>query len=214
MNYKRSLFAMFGILTVAFALSSGEEITAGIDMDVASGGVFYTEPGFLSVPATTAKDYNVTHNGITFDLDGTSTSGMQNRYRSEPNYPLITDFAQWYSAGGIPELVTTISGLLPNTEHTVTFWTFNKGAGQTSHDFYEGAFLPENFLGTFTTSGAHNNLDNVVASVGWDLTSDKSGSIVVGVLPANNGERITLNGIAVLQIGEPPPPVGALISVR
>lgn len=37
-----------------------EAQTAGIDFDV-SGPI--TEPGFLSVPATGAKDYNVTHNG-------------------------------------------------------------------------------------------------------------------------------------------------------
>lgn len=51
--------------------------TAGIDFD--SGGPF-TETSFLSVPATGSKDYQVTHNGVTFTIDGGRSGGLSVGY--------------------------------------------------------------------------------------------------------------------------------------
>jgi len=194
-NTKKT-FLFGACLFAAAALSAGSAkaaFIAGIDMDYpASGGVYYTEPGFASVP-TAGQDYNVTTNGITFDLNGTC-KGMANRYRNQPAFPLETDFAQWWSSGGTAELECTFSGLEAEKEYTVTFWTYNMGAGQTTHDFYEGEVAVENLLGTFTTSGNQNDPDNWVPSVDWDLTSDANGMIVVNL---RGGERITVDGIAI-----------------
>ena len=89
---------IFSTAITLASLVTGHAQTAGIDFD--SGGPF-TEAGFLSVPATGSKDYNVTHNGVTFDIDGTSELGNQNRLRgsgADVNNDLTRDSIQWYSS--------------------------------------------------------------------------------------------------------------------
>ena len=132
-------------------------MTVGIDFDVASDGLFYTLPGYLSVPATGAKDYNVTTNGITFEIVGTSTDGNQARFRgfaANAGTDLTRDFQQWYSVGGVPEAAVTLSGLTPNADYTVSFTTYNAGSGATIHSFYEGTVATGTLLSEFTSGGA------------------------------------------------------------
>jgi len=194
----RSLRSALGSLAIAATCHAQ---TAGIDFDF--GGPT-TESGFLSVPATGAKDYNVTHNGITFDIDAKSTLGNQNRLRgsgADVNNDLTTDFIQWYSReeDPIPEAAITLSGLLPTSEYQLSFYHFNNGAFQQPHSAYNGTVATGIPLGTATVSSSVPNVDYIVAS-------DSDGEMLI-TLTGNNG-RLTFNGMSVTYLGpaiEPQP---------
>jgi len=212
----------FILPTVAFANLSAlictpsidAAITAGIDFDVATGGVIYTEPGFLSLPATAAKDYNVTHNGITFDIKTTYASqGNAARNRNiQALTPLSTDFMQWFGRDqpGAVEATVTLSGLEFNTDYELSFYHYNHGAFQNNHFLYLGASATTGtLLGTFMATGNPNAPATWVPNVNYTLNSGSAGEIVVTMqaeIYLNAGveeSRLTFNGMSVTLIPEP-----------
>ena len=222
MKLKSTLTVITGGLALAFAPFSHAAVLAGIDFDVPSGASHtppsftWTESGHLSVPATTAKDYNVIHNGITFDIKTTyANQGNANRYRGGATAanplnnltPMTVDFIQWYgrNAAGPVEAAITLTGLAANTNYTLSFYMYNAGAGQTTHSFYEGPVAPENLLSTFTTAGNQNTPATWVPNVDYTLTSDITGKIVVTIVApqfdaggGNTDSRLTFNGMSVI----------------
>lgn len=244
MNTQRTLIGMVGALILAFAPSAHaveivpitsfnpytffeDGVTAGIDFDVASGGVYYTQPGFLSVPAIfNIKDYNVTHNGITFDIKTTNANqSNQSRWRGDSNLaltgPLMNDFIQWYGIFATPnnavEATFTLTGLTANTDYLVSFFTFNVGAGQTTHKFYDGASSAAPLITTFTTSGNQYNYSSWVTGLRLKINSGVSGQIVVTIQgtewpkDVRYESRLTFDGMSVVG---PPIPDGTLIFVK
>ena len=197
-------------------------ITAGIDFDVDSSGdpgtQYVTQSGFLSVPATGTKDYNVTHNGITFDIKTTNANlGNQSRWRNNANAgDLMNDFQQWYGrfaeAGNAVEAAITLTGLEPTSDYLLSFFTYNVGAGQTTHNFYNGASSAAPPITTFSTSGNQNNYSAWVPGIGLQISSDASGQIAVTIqgnenlVNSNYESRLTFDGMSVTYIGPAIPP--------
>jgi hypothetical protein len=97
---------------------------AGIDFDDNSP----TQAGFLGIPASNNKAYNLTHNGITFDIVVTNANlNNQNRDRVTAG-DLIRDFEQWYgNTGTAIEFTLTLSGLDPSTDYDISVWHLNQG---------------------------------------------------------------------------------------
>ncbi|MBI1336286.1 MAG: PEP-CTERM sorting domain-containing protein [Phycisphaera sp.] len=200
-------------------------ITAGIDFDVDSSGdpgaQYVTQAGFLSVPATTAKSYNVTHNGITFDITTTNANQFNaNRWRANATAgDLMNDFVQFYgdgytTTGNAVTATVSLTGLLPNTDYDVSFFTYNVGSGQVTHTFYEGTSASGTPLTTFTTAGSQTNFTTWKPGIKFGLKSNANGRIDVTVQAneflntsgPNNGKygsRLTLDGIAVNVVPEP-----------
>jgi hypothetical protein len=197
-------------------------ITAGIDFDVDSDGAAgfqaATQPGFLSVPATTAKDYNVTHNGITFDIK-TLNANLANQARwrgattAETAGVLINDFQQWYgrfeTEGKAVEAAVTLTGLTPNTDYQISFFTYNVGSGQSIHNFYEGTSSADPLITTFTTAGNQDTYSTWKPGITFQINSGNSGEIAVTIqgieyIAGSNFEsRLTLDGISVVELGGP-----------
>jgi uncharacterized protein (TIGR03382 family) len=194
-------------------------ITAGIDFDVDSSGdpgfQAVTQSGFLSVPATATKDYNVTHNGITFDIKTTNANqGNQFRWRNNANAgDLMNDFQQWFgsfaTSGNEVEAAVTLTGLVANTDYQVSFFTYNVGAGQTTHRFYEGTSSAAPLITTFMTSGNQNTYATWVPGITFQINSGSNSEIAVTVQAveflsgSNYQSRLTMDGIAVTVIPEP-----------
>ena len=196
-------------------------VTAGIDFD--DGGP--TQSGFLGIPASNSKTYDVTTGGITFDIDVTNANqGNQNRDRgagsaSAPHGDLTRDFEQWYRIDNAPgnavEASVTLTGLAANTDYDITFFTYNIGSGQTTHTFYEGTSSADPLITTFTTSGNDNNQSTWSPGVTFRINSGASSEISVtiqatvaedmseGVGTGTYRSRLTLDGIAVNVVPEP-----------
>jgi hypothetical protein len=191
-------------------------ITAGIDFDVDSssdpGAQYVTQAGFLSVPATTAKSYNVTHNGITFDIVSRNNNlTNQSRWRNNANAgDLMNDFQQFFgdTAGSPVEATITLTGLAANTVYLLNFFTYNVGAGQTTHTFYDGASSAGPLITTFTTSGNQNTYATWVPGIGFKINSGASGEIAVTIKGTqdtdNNQSRLTFDGMSVTSLGPAP----------
>ena len=191
-------------------------ITAGIDFDVPNNQdppAFDTQPGFLSLPATADKEYNVTHNGITFDIV-TRNNNLANQQRNRNNAnagPLMTDFQQFFgdTEGSPVEATVTLTGLLPNTFYEVAFFTANVGAGQTTHSFYDGASTDDPLITTFSTSGNQNNYGAWSPGIIFLISSGSNAEISVTIQgtqadtsPFNS--RLTFDGMSVKEIGPAP----------
>ncbi len=202
----------FPVAVCIFPLLGQSQITAGIDFDVSGNGETNTEPNFLAVPATAAKEYNVTHNGITFDITTTNNNrGNQNRRRGQTDLTaLIRDFVQFYGDTGTPvEATITLSGLVPNADYELSFFTYNAGAGQTTHNIYDGSSASTGtLLANFTTSGTWLTPETWIPNFVHTLNSGPSGQIIATIeapLKTNGESRLTLDGMSVTQVGEPTP---------
>lgn len=193
-------------------------ITAGIDFDDGTSSNFPdpTQSGFLSIPASNDKSYNVTTDGITFDLQISNANlGNQNRNRNNANAgAIMTDFEQWYgrssTSGEEVEGTVTLSGLDANTDYQVSFFTMNVGAGQTTTRFYDGATTDDPLITEFSTSGNQNNYAAWSPGITLEFNSGSNAEIVV-TLQANEyvaGEnfesRLGICGISVVSLGPPP----------
>jgi hypothetical protein len=195
-------------------------ITAGIDFDddsntTLAGNQLVTQPGFLSIPPSNNKTYNVTTNGITFGINVINANqGNQNRWRNSPVAgALLNDFEQWYGSdtiAGNPVAATfTLSGLLANTDYRLSFFTYNVGAGQTTHRFYEGTSSAAPLITTFTTSGGPASFATWVPGITFQINSGVDSEIAVTVVApefpngANSDSRLTFAGLAVTAIPEP-----------
>jgi hypothetical protein len=140
-------------------------VTAGLDFDDNSP----TQSGFLGVPASNLKIYNLTHNGISFDITvSNANQANQNRDRgptngSGQNGDLTRDFEQWYgidALGGAVEAHIKITGLLANSIYDLDFFTMNIASGNTRHFFYNGTSSSGDLIVDFTTAGAPNTEAN------------------------------------------------------
>lgn len=198
-------------------------VTAGIDFD--DGGP--TQSGFLSIPASNAKTYDVTTGGITFDIDVTNANiANQNRDRgsggaTNPFGDLTRDFEQWYgihsTSGNAVEASVTLTGLVANTDYDLSFFTYNISSGQTTHTFYEGTSPAAPLITTFTTAGSQNNQAIWSPGVILRINSGANAEISVTIQAdeflddkgnADPGDddyrsRLTLDGIAVNVVPEP-----------
>jgi hypothetical protein len=177
-------------------------VTAGIDFNDGSP----TQSGFTGIAASNNTTYNVLSNGITFDIGVRNTNtGNQNRDRGAAGGDLVRDFEQWFNnlgTGVLVEATVSLSGLLPNTDYDISFFTFNIGAGQSTHTFYDGAAITDPVITTFTTGG--NQLNFATWSPGVTITTNSGVSGVIDLtVQSNSGSRLTLNGIAVQVIPEP-----------
>lgn len=195
-------------------------ITAGIDFDDGSP----TQEGFLSIPASNAKEYNVTTNDITFDLQVRNANlGNQNRNRNNANAgDLITDFEQFYGrhpdSGVEVEATLTLTGLAANTDYQVSFFTVNVGCCNTTTRFYDGATSDDPLILEFTSSGNQNNYDTWSPGITLEFNSGSNGEIVVTMQADEyvNGEnyesRLGICGISVLSLGPAAPTVELAIT--
>lgn len=178
--------------------------TAAIDFDDNSP----TLAGATGIPASTAKTYNVSNNGITFDIVVTGAISNENRDRgagtvTAPRGDLTRDFEQWYnSTGPIPEAKITLSGLAANTDYNIDVFMYNIGAGQTTQTFYDGADSSAPLIGQFSTSGNQNDGATWNPGPRLGFVSDANGEIVFTAQAQDNG-RLTLNGIVVYEVPEP-----------
>lgn len=176
--------------------------TAGLDFDDASS----TQAGFLGVPASNNKTYDLVHNGITFDIDVINADqANQNRNRGGANGGLVQDFEQWYGINsGTPEASIVIGNLVAFTDYAVSFFTYNAGAGQMVHNFYEGTSSAAPFITTFTTAGNAGTPATFKPGVTFSFNTGSSTSKAFTIQAV--GQRITLDGIAVVQGATIPEP--------
>lgn len=195
-------------------------VTAGLDFDDGTSSNYPdpTQPGFLSIPASNNKTYNVTTGGITIDITvSNANQGNQNRNRNNVNAgALITDFEQWYgrnAPGGGVEAAFNLSGLVANTDYQISFFTANVGAGQTTHSFYEGPSSASPLITTFTTSGNQNTPSTWSPGITLEFNSGAAGEIDVTVQAptfdaggGNTDSRLTFAGMSVVQGATIPEP--------
>lgn len=184
-------------------------ITAGIDFDDASA----TETDFLGIPASNNKTYNVTTNGITFDIVVTNANlANQNRDRGDagPDYKgsLVRDLEQWYGDGDLLAAAFTFTGLAKRTDYEISFFTYNAGAGQMTHSFYEGSSTNDPLITTFTTSGNWFNYSTWSPGITFRINSGYGSRIAVTV-QSDTSKRITIDGVSLVQ-GATLPPDGTL----
>jgi hypothetical protein len=195
--------------------------TAGIDFDddsntTVAGNQLVTEEGFLSIPPSNNKSYNVTTNGITFDIQVINANqGNQNRWRNRPLAgDLMNDFEQWYGSdtvsGNPVEATFTLTGLTANTDYLLTFFTANVAAGQTNHNFHDGASSAAPLITSFTTAGNENNYAAWVPGITFKMNSGSGAQIVVTIVApefangANSDSRLTFDGMTVTAVAPPP----------
>ena len=172
--------------------------TAGVDFNGAGGP---NAAGYASITAG-GTDFVITTNGITFDIDGTSSS-MANRNRGGASDDLLQDFYQWYTPGGTSPVAVTLSGLIPGSPYIVSFYNLNHGAGASTQTYFEGT-TSGTVLGTFTAPG--NIAVGPPYGGDFNLFADSAGEILitaVGGTVAVPTERTTINGINVTAIPEP-----------
>ncbi len=211
----------------------GGGVTAGLDFDDGTSSNYPdpTQSGFLSIPASNDKTYNVTTGGITFNIAVANANlGNQNRNRNNVNAGrLMNDFEQWYGqnqAGGV-EATVNLSGLVANTDYQISFFTNNVGAGQTTHSFYEGTSSADPLITTYTTAGNQNTYSTWSPGITFEINSGSSSEIDVTIQApqfangANTDSRLTLAGISVVQGATIPEPssialagLGALALLR
>lgn len=189
-------------------------ITAGIDFDVLNNQdppALVTQSDFLSVVAGSAKSYNVSHNGITFDIQ-TRNNNLANQARNRNNAnagPLMTDFQQFFgnTAGSPVEATLTLTGLIANTDYDVGFFTANVGSGLTTHSFFDGDSISDPLITTFSTSGNQNNYSTWSPGIIFRINSGNDAEIAVTIQatqdPNNNESRLTWDGVSVVMIPEP-----------
>ena len=199
-------------------------ILAGLDFNDDSdgstpGNQYVTQEGFLGVPNSNSKTYNLTTNGITFDIVVTNANqGNQNRWRGNATAgALINDFEQWYGRFAEPgtpvEAAFTMSGLTPNTVYDFSFFTYNLGAGQTTHTFYEGTSSAAPLITTFTTSGSSSNFSTWKPGITFRINSGATGvvSVTVQATEGLNGalydSRVTFDGLSIVPVGGVAPEV-------
>ncbi|MFK7910198.1 MAG: PEP-CTERM sorting domain-containing protein [Akkermansiaceae bacterium] len=197
-------------------------VTAGIDFDDGTSSNYPapTQPGFLSIPASNAKTYNVTTGGITFDIDVSNANfGNQNRNRNNVNAGrIMNDFEQWYggraTAGTPVEAKLTLTGLVANTDYEISLFTYNVGSGQVTHSFYDGTSSAAPLITTFTTAGTQNNYATWTPGVVITANSGSSSQIDLTIQaseffnagPARFDSRLTLDGVSVIQGATIPEP--------
>ena len=178
---------------VALVLSC-EAQPVGIDFDV-SGPI--TEADFLSVPATNAKDYIVTHNGIIFDIEMANANlGNEFRWRNNANAgDLMNDFQQWYgrfgTSGNAVEATVTQTGLVANTDCRISFFTYKFGAGQTTHNFDEGASSAASLVTAFTTAGNQHTCSTWRPGIAFQIHSASNSGVLV-TIQKNGGREFNL----------------------
>ncbi|MCU0779538.1 MAG: sialate O-acetylesterase [Akkermansiaceae bacterium] len=182
-----------------------EGVTAGFDFDGVSGP---TQSGFTSIaPAGTGTTtYHAVNNGITLDLTISNFNATAHRNRNKPLAGnLVTDFAQWYhTTNANAEAAFSFTGLNPNTDHDISFFVFNLGAGQMTHKFYEGTSSADPLITTFTTSGNENNYSTWSPGITFRINSGASGRIAVTMQEA--GSRLNMDGIAITRLATPAAP--------
>jgi opacity protein-like surface antigen len=130
-------------------------VTAGFDFNGQSGP---NQSGFTAISPGAGATYNAVNNGITLDLtiSNFNTTAHRNRNNAAAG-DLVMDFAQWYhSTNANAEAAFSFTGLNPNTDHDISFFVFNLGAGQMTHKFYEGTSSADPLITTYTTSGNQN----------------------------------------------------------
>ena len=184
---------------------------AGIDFDDGSN----TQAGFLGIPASNNKSYNVTTNGLTFAIVVANANlGNQNRdrgVRSGNSTFLTRDFEQWYgNTGTAPEVTTTISGLNPNTDYEVHVWHFNMGSGQNSLNMFDGASSSDTVIGVSQTSGNEGTYATWTSGSILGMTADGAGEIVFTAQAPSPTSRINFNGMMVVV---PEPSSSALLGL-
>jgi hypothetical protein len=212
---KRTLLSVAATLMLA---TSAHAITAGIDFNVSTGG---TQPGFLGVPATANKDYNVTHNGINFDITVINANNAnQNRLRGNVSLtPLTADFIQWYGTnqpGGV-EANITLTGLLSGRQYELSFYHWNDGAFQSVHSIFEGTSAATGTLiSNFLPSGNPSTPATWVPDFDAVLRANGAGTIEVTILApqfvagSNLDSRLTFNGMSVTLVPIPEPATATL----
>jgi hypothetical protein len=188
-----------------------------VDSDGATAGFqAATQPGFLSVPADGSKSYNVTHNGITFDIQ-TTNANLANQARWRGNATaggLINDFQQFYgrfaTTGNGVVATVTLTGLAANTDYEVSFFSYNIGAGQGPLVFYNGSSTSDPLITTFTPSGGTSNFSTWSPGITLGINSGESATITITIQApdyvsgSNFDSRLTLNGISVVNTSVPP----------
>ncbi len=187
-------------------------VTAGLDFNDGTSSNYPdpNQPGFLDVPASNNKTYNLTTGGMTIDITVLNANqGNQNRNRNNVNAGrLINDFEQWYgNSGTAVEAAFALTGLLANTDYEVSFFTYNVGSGQTTHLFYEGTSSAAPLITTFTTAGNQNVYSTWSPGITFGINSGASARIDVTiqatVSTTNNDSRLTMAGVSVVQVPEP-----------
>ncbi len=188
-------------------------VTAGLDFNDGTSSNYPdpNQPGFLDVPASNNKVYNLVTGGITFDITVSHANlGNQNRNRNNVNAGrLVNDFEQWFgNTGTAVEAAFALTGLLANTDYEVSFFTYNVGAGQTTHLFYEGTSSAAPLITTFTTSGNQNNYSTWSPGITFKINSGASARIDVTIQvrsnATNNESRISFPGMTVKSLAPPP----------
>lgn len=186
--------------------------TAGFDFDGAGGP---TQAGFTSIApgGVGTTTYNAVNNGITLDLTLSNVTATAHRNRNNAAAGnLVMDFGQWYNtAGGAAEGAFSFTGLVPNTDYEISFFVYNLGAGQMTHDFYEGTSSADPLITTFTTSGNQNTYSTWKPGITFGINSGASGQIDVTMKEV--GSRLNMDGISVVQ-GDTLPSDGTVFMVK
>ena len=136
--------------------------------------------------------------------------GNQARWRNNVNAgDLMNDFQQFYgnTAGNPVEATLTLTGLTANLDYQISFFTYNVGAGQTTHSFFEGtSSAPASLITTFTTSGNQNTYSSWKPGITFQINSGNDGEIAVTIQATqapDNSSRLTLDGVSVVAVPEP-----------
>lgn len=175
-------------------------LTGGIDFNASSP----TQAGFLGIAASNNKTYNVTTNGITFDIVVTNANaGNASRDRGATWLgnavgDLERDFEQWHGNAGVTEFTLTLTGLASNFDYEIYFWHMNNGAGHNTLNFYDGASTSDPLIGASTTSGNSNNFATWRTGAIIGKTSDATGQIVLTAAAPDVSSRVNINGIMVI----------------
>jgi hypothetical protein len=125
----------------------------------------------------------------------------------------MNDFEQWYgsdtTAGNPVEATITLTGLVADTDYLLSFFTYNVGAGQTTHSFYEGTSSAAPLITSFTTAGGPANFSTWRPGITFQINSGSSAQIAVTILApevangANSDSRLTFAGMTVTAVPEP-----------
>ncbi|MFK7850367.1 MAG: PEP-CTERM sorting domain-containing protein [Akkermansiaceae bacterium] len=189
-----------------------EGFVAGLDFNDSSP----TAAGYLGVGASNNKSYNLTHNGVNFDITVSNANlGNQNRYRGAGNLAnngaLLADFEQWYGNTGTPVEVTfELTGLNPVSEYRLGFFHVNIGCCQTTQTYFDGDSSAAPLIGTNQSGG--NFRTPSTWEPGTEITkwSDRDGKLTITAIAEDGGQRFTLAG---LYVAVPEPSSAALLGL-